>query len=71
MAAATALGNDMRILQTLLVLSFSAGTLCAATHWLTVAGLGGEADYVQRFDAQAKERLTSWPVHSPMRRAAC
>jgi hypothetical protein len=31
------------------------GLLSAETYYLTIAGLGGEADYEQRFQAQAKE----------------
>jgi hypothetical protein len=34
---------------------FASGVAQAATFYVTVAGLGGEADYEQRFTAQAQE----------------
>ena len=43
-----------RVLSTLLLLAFTA-KLHAATYYVTVAGLGGEPDYEQRFTAQAKD----------------
>lgn len=47
----------MRIANALWVLTLSAaGSLCSgAVHYVTVAGLGGEPDYEQRFTALAKE----------------
>jgi len=38
-----------------LALMLLAGPLAAATHSVTVAGLGGEPDYEQRFTAWAQE----------------
>jgi hypothetical protein len=39
----------------ILTLAFTLAPLSAATHYLTISGLGHEADYEQRFAAQAKE----------------
>ncbi len=39
----------------LAALSWTAAPALAATHYLTLSGLGGEKDYEQRFAAQAKE----------------
>jgi len=39
----------------ILACALAAWPLAAATHYLTIAGLGGEKDYEQRFAAQAKE----------------
>ena len=38
-----------------LACALAAWPLAAATHYLTISGLGGEKDYEQRFAAQAKE----------------
>jgi len=35
--------------------ALASAPLCAATHYLTISGLGGEKDYDQRFAAQANE----------------
>jgi len=42
-------------MKTLLMALFCAATLPAATFFVTVAGLGGEPDYEQRFASQAQE----------------
>jgi hypothetical protein len=42
----------MRIL---LLLLFSAAAALPATHYLTISGMGGEADYAQRFETWAKD----------------
>jgi hypothetical protein len=45
----------MRKLPLLLVILLTAASLRAATFYVTVAGLGGEPDYEQRFASQAQE----------------
>ncbi len=52
MVSAAALGGGVRILAWLLAACCS---LSAATYYVTVAGLGGEPDYEQRFAGLAKE----------------
>jgi hypothetical protein len=52
MAAAQEVGCCMK---RLLAILFCALPLHAATYYVTVAGLGGEPDYEQRFTAQAKD----------------
>ncbi len=52
MVAPSALGGGMRLLAALLVLG---SQLSAATYYVTVAGLGGEPDYEQRFQLWAQE----------------
>ena len=51
MAAQAKVGCSMKLLAVLL----AATGLQAATFYVTVAGLGGEPDYEQRFAAQAQE----------------
>src|SRR5581483_4075469 len=51
MAVATKMGCGMRFL----LVPLFAATLHAATFYVTVAGLGGEPEYDQRFAAQAQE----------------
>ncbi|HUA21920.1 MAG TPA: hypothetical protein VMB25_24410 [Bryobacteraceae bacterium] len=45
----------MRKLASLVLLSTAAASLHAATFYVTVAGLGGEPDYEQRFASEAQE----------------
>src|SRR5450755_4056402 len=58
-AAAPQVGSGMRLLKFLTPLWFitllSPLALPAATFYVTVAGLGGEPEYEQRFTAQAQE----------------
>jgi hypothetical protein len=39
----------------LITLAFTFGALHAATFYVTIAGLGGEPEYEQRFSSQAQE----------------
>jgi hypothetical protein len=55
MGAAQEMGRGMRKLPLLLVILLTAASLRAATFYVTVAGLGGEPDYEQRFASQAQE----------------
>ena len=52
MAVAPPLGRDMRLLGLLVALAASCS---ATTYFLTVAGLGGEPEYEQRFSGWAKD----------------
>jgi hypothetical protein len=47
--------NMVNSLGTFAALALTFGTLPAATFYVTVAGLGGEPEYEQRFSAQAQE----------------
>src|SRR5271165_2703491 len=55
MGAAEKVGRRMKKLPLLLILLLSSPSLRAATFYVTVAGLGGEPDYEQRFASQAQE----------------
>jgi hypothetical protein len=55
MGAAQKMGRSMKKLPLLLVALCIGTALQAATFYVTVAGLGGEPDYEQRFAAQAQE----------------
>ena len=45
----------MKMLSILCLAMLGTGSLKAATFYVTVAGLGGEQDYEQRFESQAQE----------------
>jgi hypothetical protein len=53
MVAAAEVGDRMRRLLSTLILISAAATVRADTYVVTVAGLGGEADYQTRFDNEA------------------
>src|SRR5260370_13822007 len=56
MAAAAQMGGCMKKLLPLIILAGgSACPTCASTYVLTVAGLGGEPDYEQRFQMLATD----------------
>jgi hypothetical protein len=55
MGAAQKVGRRMKKLPLLLIALLSSASLRAATFYVTVAGLGGEPDYEQRFASQAQE----------------
>ena len=56
MAVKTQVGGNLRILSSALILLSAVSTLRAAdTYYLTVAGLGGEQEYEQRFAGWASE----------------
>src|SRR5262252_9610606 len=55
MVIAAEVGRDMRPMLLLLVAAALAMPACATTYYVVVAGLGGEADYEQRFTAAAKD----------------
>src|SRR5579864_8563425 len=60
MATKKKMGCSMKTLfphvaQAFLPVFFAAGALHAATFYVTVAGLGGEPEYEQRFASQAQE----------------
>src|SRR5258708_19069626 len=55
MAVAQKVGCDMRRLSYVALLLASAGVLRAETYYLTIAGLGGEQEYEQRFAGWASD----------------
>jgi hypothetical protein len=55
MAAAAQVGRDMKLALGVCGLLLSAMPMQASVYYVTVAGLGGEPDYEQRFTATAKE----------------
>ena len=60
MAAAAALGSGVRAALLLCLMPWAAAPLSATTFYLTVAGLGGEADYEQRFQLWAGDAEKAW-----------
>ena len=55
MAPATPVGDRVKAVASLALLLLSALPACAGTYFVTVAGLGGEPDYEQRFTAAATD----------------
>lgn len=59
MAAAAEVGRGMRVVRQLVLASVLAIPATAATFYVTISGLGGEADYDQRFKMWAEDMDSS------------